>query len=384
MPDIGWDAMDWRRGSRCFADDSRLITSEGVLHCSVSVSPSMDYVTRTLCVTLKKQKHLIDSVNKVSGNRAIYTFQDIYTRDPVMKKTIALARRYARYDVNILIEGESGTGKELFAQAMHNESSRAEGPFVAINCASIPRDLLERELFGYERGAFTGANREGKMGVFESANKGTVFLDEIGEMAFDLQAKLLRVLESGEFIKVGDTRPFKVNVRIIAATNRDLQKEIEAGHFREDLYYRLSVFRIQLPPLRERIEDIELYVRAFVKMFGPGVGKKIEEITPEYLGTLKKHVWKGNVRELRNVIERSMIIADGAVLTVSDLPFDIQQSVLESEGGKGYSEFDLAQVEKAHIRKVLQYTGGNKTEAARLMHIGLTTLYRKIEEYGIR
>ena len=149
---------------------------------------------------------------------------------------------------------------------------------------------------------------------------------------------------------------------------------IADNKFREDLYYRLSVFRIQLPPLRERIEDIELYVRAFVKMFGPGVGKKIEEITPEYLGTLKKHVWKGNVRELRN----------GAVLTVSDLPFDIQQSVLESEGGKGYSEFDLAQVEKAHIRKVLQYTGGNKTEAARLMHIGLTTLYRKIEEYGIR
>jgi len=223
-----------------------------------------------------------------------------------------------------------------------------------------------------------------KKGLFEEADQGTIFLDEIGEMAFDLQAKLLRVLESGEFIKVGDTRPIKVNVRIIAATNRDLQKEIEAGHFREDLYYRLSVFRIQLPPLRERIEDIELYVRAFVKMFGPGVGKKIEEITPEYLGTLKKHVWKGNVRELRNVIERSMIIADGAVLTVSDLPFDIQQSVLESEGGKGYSEFDLAQVEKAHIRKVLQYTGGNKTEAARLMHIGLTTLYRKIEEYGIR
>ena len=233
-------------------------------------------------------------------------------------------------------------------------------------------------------GAFSGAKSEGKGGFFEAADSGTIFLDEIGEMAFDLQAKLLRVLESGEFIKVGDTRPIKVNVRIIAATNRDLQKEIEAGHFREDLYYRLSVFRIQLPPLRERIEDIELYVRAFVKMFGPGVGKKIEAITPEYLGTLKKHVWKGNVRELRNVIERSRIIADGAVLTVSDLPFDIQQSVLESEGGKGYSEFDLAQGEKAHIRKVLQYTGGNKTEAARLMHIGLTPLYRKIEEYGIR
>ena len=203
-------------------------------------------------------------------------------------------------------------------------------------------------------------------------------------MAYGLQAKLLRVLETGEYIKVGDTKPTKIDVRIVSATNRNLKEEIADCNFREDLYFRLSVFRIQLPPLRDRIEDFELYVRAFVKMFGPGVGKKIEEITPEYLGTLKKHVWIGNVRELRNVIVRSMIIADGAVLTVSDLPFDIQQSVLESEGGKGYSEFDLAQVEKAHIRKVLQYTGGNKTEAARLMHIGLTTLYRKIEEYGIR
>ena len=310
-----------------------------------------------------------------------YSFESILGKSKPIRMAVELARKVSVTDV--LLTGETGTGKEVFAQAIHQHSSRAGKAFVAVNCSAFSKELLESEIFGHKAGAFTGALKE-KKGLFEEADQGTIFLDEIGEMAFDLQAKLLRVLESGEFIKVGDTRPIKVNVRIIAATNRDLQKEIEAGHFREDLYYRLSVFRIQLPPLRERIEDIELYVRAFVKMFGPGVGKKIEEITPEYLGTLKKHVWKGNVRELRNVIERSMIIADGAVLTVSDLPFDIQQSVLESEGGKGYSEFDLAQVEKAHIRKVLQYTGGNKTEAARLMHIGLTTLYRKIEEYGIR
>ena len=303
-----------------------------------------------------------------------YSFESILGKSKPIRMAVELARKVSVTDVPVLLTGETGTGKD---------SSRAGKAFVAVNCSAFSKELLESEIFGHKAGAFTGALKE-KKGLFEEADQGTIFLDEIGEMAFDLQAKLLRVLESGEFIKVGDTRPIKVNVRIIAATNRDLQKEIEAGHFREDLYYRLSVFRIQLPPLRERIEDIELYVRAFVKMFGPGVGKKIEEITPEYLGTLKKHVWKGNVRELRNVIERSMIIADGAVLTVSDLPFDIQQSVLESEGGKGYSEFDLAQVEKAHIRKVLQYTGGNKTEAARLMHIGLTTLYRKIEEYGIR
>ena len=307
-----------------------------------------------------------------------YSFESILGKSKPIRMAVELARKVSVTDVPVLLTGETGTGKEVFAQAIHQHSSRAGKAFVAVNCSAFSKELLESEIFGHKAGAFTGALKE-KKGLFEEADQGTIFLDEIGEMAFDLQAKLLRVLESGEFIKVGDTRPIKVNVRIIAATNRDLQKEIEAGHFREDLYYRLSVFRIQLPPLRERIEDIELYVRAFVKMFGPGVGKKIEEITPEYLGTLKK-----NVRELRNVIERSMIIADGAVLTVSDLPFDIQQSVLESEGGKGYSEFDLAQVEKAHIRKVLQYTGGNKTEAARLMHIGLTTLYRKIEEYGIR
>ena len=313
-----------------------------------------------------------------------YSFESILGKSKPIRMAVELARKVSVTDVPVLLTGETGTGKEVFAQAIHQHSSRAGKAFVAVNCSAFSKELLESEIFGHKAGAFTGALKEKKGGLFELAHRGTIFLDEIGEMAFDLQAKLLRVLESGEFIKVGDTRPIKVNVRIIAATNRDLQKEIEAGHFREDLYYRLSVFRIQLPPLRERIEDIELYVRAFVKMFGPGVGKKIEEITPEYLGTLKKHVWKGNVRELRNVIERSMIIADGAVLTVSDLPFDIQQSVLESEGGKGYSEFDLAQVEKAHIRKVLQYTGGNKTEAARLMHIGLTTLYRKIEEYGIK
>ena len=295
-----------------------------------------------------------------------YSFESILGKSKPIRMAVELARKVSVTDVPVLLTGETGTGKEVFAQAIHQHSSRAGRSFVAVNCSAFSKELLESEIFGHKAGAFTGALKE-KKGLFEEADQGTIFLDEIGEMAFDLQAKLLRVLESGEFIKVGDTRPIKVNVRIIAATNRDLQKEIEAGHFREDLYYRLSVFRIQLPPLRERIEDIEL-----------------EEITPEYLGTLKKHVWKGNVRELRNVIERSMIIADGAVLTVSDLPFDIQQSVLESEGGKGYSEFDLARVEKAHIRKVLQYTGGNKTEAARLMHIGLTTLYRKIEEYGIR
>ena len=237
-------------------------------------------------------------------------------------------------------------------------------------------------MFGHKAGAFTGALRD-KKGLFEEANHGTIFLDEIGEMAFDLQAKLLRILESGEFIKIGDTKSTKVDVRVIAATNRDLAKEIENGHFREDLYYRLSVFRIPLPPLRERVEDIEVYVRAFVQYFGVKMKKKGLEIHPDYVECLKRYGWHGNVRELRNVVERSIVIAGNGQLTVDDLPLELQRPAPTAGEAGGLSDFDMANIEKKHIQRVLQHTGGNKTEAARLMRIGLTTLYRKIEEYGL-
>ena len=217
--------------------------------------------------------------------------------------------------------------------------------------------------------------------LFEEASGGTIFLDEIGEMAFDLQAKLLRILETGEFIKIGDTKPTKVDVRIIAATNRDLEKEIEQGHFREDLFYRLSVFQIHLPALRERVEDIPLHIKAFVSAFSSKMGKNIRTISPEYIDALKKRAWKGNVRELRNAIERSLIIADGDTLTLDALPLNMQTSSAAST--ESYSGFDLSGVEKMHIQKVLKYTKGNKTETSRLLGIGLTTLYRKIEEYGL-
>lgn len=312
-----------------------------------------------------------------------YSFDSIWGKSKPIRDAVELARKVSATDVPVLLTGETGTGKEVFAQAIHQNSSRSGKSFVAINCSAFSKELLESEIFGHKAGAFTGALKD-KKGLFEEADKGTIFLDEIGEMAFDLQAKLLRVLESGEFIKVGDTKPVKVNVRIIAATNRNLQKEIENGSFREDLFYRLSVFRISLPPLRERTGDIELYARSFVRMFEPIIGKRVEEIAPEYVDVLKRQVWKGNVRELRNVIERSMVIADGPVLTVSDLPFEMQQYAAGAEGDRVFSDFDLANIEKLHIQKVLQYTGGNKTEAARLMHIGLTTLYRKIEEYKIK
>lgn len=280
----------------------------------------------------------------------------------------------------MLLTGETGTGKEVFAQSIHQGSARSGKAFVAINCSSFSRDLLESEMFGHKAGAFTGAMKETK-GLFEEADNGTIFLDEIGEMAFDLQAKLLRILETGEFLKIGDTRPIKVNVRIIAATNRDLSKEIAEGHFREDLFYRLSVFQIHLPPLRERIEDIPLHIKAFVSALSAKMGKEIQTISPDYVNLLKRYPWKGNVRELRNVIERSLIIADGNTLGSDSLPLNFQQPDANSQDS--YSGFDLSGMEKMHIQKVLKYTNGNKTETSRLLGIGLTTLYRKIEEYGL-
>lgn len=309
-----------------------------------------------------------------------YSFEGIVGKSPAIQEAIALARKVAGTDVPVLLTGETGTGKEVFAQSIHQHSVRKGKAFVAINCSSFSRDLLESEMFGHKAGAFTGAMKETK-GLFEEASGGTIFLDEIGEMAFDLQAKLLRILETGEFIKIGDTKPLKVDVRIIAATNRDLAKEIAEGHFREDLFYRLSVFQIHLPPLRDRMEDIPLHVKAFVETFSAKMGRYISSVSPEYMGVLKHHPWKGNVRELRNVIERSLIIADGDTLEVNALPLAMQHPEEKVTGT--YSGFDLSGVEKMHIQKVLKYTSGNKTETSRLLGIGLTTLYRKIEEYGL-
>ena len=309
-----------------------------------------------------------------------YSFDTIVGKSPAIQAAIALAQKVSATEVPVLLTGETGTGKEVFAQSIHQHSSRKGKSFVAINCSSFSRDLLESEMFGHKAGAFTGALKETK-GLFEEASGGTIFLDEIGEMAFDLQAKLLRILETGEFIKIVDTKPTKVDVRIIAATNRDLEKEIELGHFREDLFYRLSVFQIHLPALRERVEDIPLHIKAFVSAFSSKMGKNIRTISPEYIDALKKRAWKGNVRELRNAIERSLIIADGDTLTLDALPLNMQTSSAAST--ESYSGFDLSGVEKMHIQKVLKYTKGNKTETSRLLGIGLTTLYRKIEEYGL-
>jgi len=310
------------------------------------------------------------------------SFDNVIGKSRLIQSAINSAKKVAVTDATVLLTGETGTGKEIFAQAIHNASNRNKQNFVAINCSAFSKELLENELFGHKAGAFTGAMKDSK-GIFEEANNGTVFLDEIGEMPLDLQAKLLRVLESGEFLKVGDSKPTKVNVRIIAATNRDLQEEIDNGNFREDLYYRINIFNIALPSLRERTSDIEELANYFLRKFAQKIGKKITSISKEYLDLLKKHAWKGNIRELRNVIERSVILEDSQELSLDSLPFDLQQSSNSQTPGKTLSAFSMASAEKIHIQKTLNYTKGNKAEAARLLEIGIATLYRKIEEYRI-
>lgn len=311
-----------------------------------------------------------------------YSFDSILGESKVLKDAVSLAQKVSGTDVPVLLTGETSTGKEVFAQAIHYSSKRARQNFVAVNCSSFSKELLESEMFGHKAGSFTGALKD-KKGLFEEANNGTIFLDEIGEMAFELQAKLLRILETGEYIKIGDTKPTRVNVRIIAATNRNLSQEIVAGRFREDLFYRLSVFQIHLPPLRERAGDIRLLAKAFIKSFAEQLARPVVEIAPAFLEALDSQPWKGNIRELRNVIERSMIVCESGYLDIADLPFDIQNAHYEHSNDSSPGSFELSAMERRHIARVLEYTKGNKTEAARLLKIGLTTLYRKIEEYKI-
>ncbi|MEP7108985.1 MAG: sigma-54 dependent transcriptional regulator [Ferruginibacter sp.] len=308
-----------------------------------------------------------------------YNFDSILGNSSLIMEAIAMAKKVAPTDATVLLLGETGTGKEVFAQAIHNSSKRLGNPFVALNCSAFGKDLLESEIFGHKAGAFTGAIKD-KKGLIEEASTGTLFLDEIGEMHFDLQAKLLRVLESNEFIKVGDTKPTNADVRIITATNRNLQQEVNEGKFREDLFYRINVFTISLPSLKDRKNDIPVLAEYFLKMFALKTNTKIDSMSKDFIERLKQHDWKGNIRELKNVIERAVILSSGNELTVEGLPPEMQQL---HYGRQALSAFDLASVEKLHIQRVLIHTRGNKTEAAKLMNIGLTTLYRKIEDYGL-
>jgi two-component system NtrC family response regulator len=324
-------------------------------------------------------QHRVAELEKQVGTQ--HSFASMIGTSPALQRAKNLAERVAPTEAAVLLEGPTGSGKELFAQAIHQASLRRSKPFVAVNCSAFPKDLLESELFGYRKGAFTGANVD-KKGLFEEANGGTLFLDEIGELDISLQAKLLRVLETQEYHKLGDSKPSKGNVRLVAATNRNLRAEADQGHFRADLYYRLSVFVVPVPPLNARREDIQPLAEYFLHFYAAKLRKRLRGMDAEFLRLLRAYDWRGNVRELKNVLERAVILADEEELTADTLPPEFQALTLANpdEPTSGRS---LWAVEKRQIQLVMQEVAGNKTEAARQLGIGVKTLYRKLQEYGL-
>jgi two-component system response regulator HydG len=314
-----------------------------------------------------------------------FGFEGVVGNSPLMHTVVAKLRQIAPTSATVLITGESGTGKELVAKALHINSPRKNKPFVPLNCAALSENILESELFGHVKGAFTGADRERK-GWFEHANGGTLFLDEVGDIPLATQIKLLRVLESGEIVRVGTNEPVKVNVRLISATNRELSDAITAGTFRQDLYHRLKVVSIKLPPLRSRREDIPLLIDFFLKEFSASHGKPVAAITPAARKVLMAYSWPGNVRELKNSIESMVVIDSDGVFDVDDLTEDLQGVSTSAEAPSGVSHLigrSFDEIEKYYIAETLKLTEGNREEAAKVLGIGERTLYRKIKEYEI-
>ena len=350
---------------------------------------AMDFFTKPLDLA-KLRGHLSRILSAKSLSEQIQPttgLERMLGVSPAISKLRDDIRRVAPTDASIIISGESGTGKELVAEAIHSISLRSAFPYMKINCAAIPENLLESELFGYEKGAFTGASAK-KPGLFESAQNGTVFLDEIGDMDLRLQAKLLRVLQDGEFRRVGGTQNLKSNVRIIAASNKDLHRLIQDGRFREDLYYRLSVISLLSPPLRERIEDIPILARNFVSEFSRCYGKEEPSINNDFFQILGAQRWTGNVRELKNCIERAVIFCDGAVLGPEHIPsqYSIHDSVViqreTPEDTVPMSE-TIGDLERKVISDAIDKSGGNRTQAAKLLGIHRRTLYNKLKKLGI-
>jgi len=306
-----------------------------------------------------------------------YRFENIIAKSPKMQQVIEVIKVVAKSNATVLITGESGTGKELVARAIHSQSHRKDKPFIAVSCAALPESLLESELFGHEKGAFTGAHVQ-RRGKFEIANRGTLFLDEIGEMSANIQVHLLRVLEEKEFTRVGGNELIKVDVRVISATNKDMRKAVASGQFREDLYYRLNVVTIELPPLRERKEDVHLLAQHFLKKFAVENQKEITVFSPEASDFLLKYDWPGNVRELENAIERAVILAKNSYIDAADMPQENLQLAQSAPVGKS-----LEEVEKEHILDILKESGGNYSKAARILGISRITLYNKAKAYGL-
>jgi len=355
-----------------------------------------DYVPKPfsadqLVLTLAKAQEREALRREVSRLRQEVTverrFSGIIARSPAMKKAVETATKVARYPSPVLITGESGTGKELIARLIHDESDRAGRSFIAVNCGAIPENLLESELFGYVRGAFTGAERD-KIGLFEAASGGTLFLDEIGDMPASLQVKLLRTLQEGEVRRVGENRSRSIDTRILSATNRTLEDEIKEGAFRKDLYFRIAVVPIHLPPLRQRKEEIPLLARHFLERYNRSLGLDIEGIEPEAMKVLLDYPFTGNVRELENVIERAMVLAEGPKLTTEDLPHHVRAPIKPLEAVElGNDELSVkkhgAVLERRLIQKALERTGGNRTRAAELLELSSRALLYKIRDYGL-
>jgi len=337
---------------------------------------SLERVELLIKKLVEHQRLVEENISLHQKLEGYYRFEDIITKSPRMQQIIELIKVVAKSNATVLITGESGTGKELVARAVHSQSYRRDKPFVPISCAALPESLLESELFGHEKGAFTGAHAQRK-GKIEFANRGTLFLDEIGEMSANIQVHLLRVLEEKEFARVGGNDLIKVDVRVVSATNRDMQKAIDSGQFREDLYYRLNVVTIDLPPLRERKEDIPLLAEHFLKKFVVENQKEVSSFCPEVIDFLLKYQWPGNVRELENTIERAVILAQSSEIQLADL---LQKnSPLVSSASAGRS---LKEVEMNHIISVLNETGGNYTRAAKILGISRATLYNRAKAYG--
>ncbi|HHW44598.1 response regulator [Desulfofundulus thermobenzoicus] len=370
-----------------------MLTAHGTIETAIEAMKmgAADYLTKPfdldeLKLVIKQNLRVSQLTTEVNFLRSELTRK--YTNmlvgnSPAIREVVSLIERVAASNATVLITGESGTGKEVTAVSIHQNSPRREGPFVAINCAALPEQLLESELFGHEKGAFTGATSR-KLGRFELADRGTIFLDEIAEMPLPMQAKLLRVLQEMSFERIGGTETIRVDVRVIAATNRDLARAIEKGQFREDLYYRLNVFQIHMPPLRERKEDIPLLAEHFLQQFRPTY--MVNKISPGAMELLSKYHWPGNIRELKNVIERAAIICQGEEILPDHLPKELLTPAREGSDlvvrfpDQGIS---LEQLEKELIVKALEKSGGNQTRAAQLLGITRSALLYRAQKYGI-
>ena len=355
--------------------------------CIVNVTPIKFFSSTDLggvIITFKENKVVLNMINKIVGANARYTFSDIFGKSKSITHSIKLATIAAKTDDTILLQGESGTGKEMFTQAIHNSSSRKDRPFVFLNCGAIPRDLVSSELFGYVEGAFTGAKRGGHPGKFELADGGTIFLDEIGDMPLDAQISLLRVLEERMVVRVGGHDVIPINVRVIAATNKDLKKEVDLGKFRSDLFYRINVMPIYIASLRERKEDIKIFIDYFFEKFIESNDKNIKKVRQSFYEGMINYSWPGNVRELQNVMQLVLNVAENnSVLTSENLPSYINEKENIGELSGTRQLLTLEQIEKNAIMQTLIDVNNNMAATSRILGIGRSTLYRKIEKYNI-